>query len=351
MGRVEGVTATVYYRAEDGTAILWDASEFRQINPQLTDFLGQYAWYVPTGEWRVVYEKDGYETTQTGWLPVPPPQTEVNVEIVSYEAPVVTHAARFSDGVEITFSKYMDIASVQHAVRLTDENGREIIAHAEALNAEQMVSAERMVASRFLITGELPQGSVQVSVSADAVSYVGTPAQPYVTAPVQAYRLESLGLETEYTLATDQLKQIDLQAAGEGGFGTMRLTAEITGGSCIRSGSISALDAEGRGALLLQTSSAGRATLRIRELNSGYEEIIQLVVSPEPECLYKAEVITKSNEGVDLWETTAKKKSNGQAAKGETVLVLEEVDKGWVKIRYGSAEGYTQSKYLKKLDD
>ena len=51
--RLSGITATVYWRGEDGTAVKWDAAEYDQINPQITDFLGQYAWYVPEGMWRV----------------------------------------------------------------------------------------------------------------------------------------------------------------------------------------------------------------------------------------------------------------------------------------------------------
>ncbi|MDD6143867.1 MAG: hypothetical protein PUD16_10295 [bacterium] len=349
--RVEGVTATVYYRAEDGTAILWDASEFSQINPQLTDFLGQYAWYVPTGEWRVVYEKDGYETTQTGWLPVPPPQTEVNVEIVSRKAPQVTHTALFGDGIEVTFSKYMDIASVQQAVRLNAADGRELMAEAQPLNAEQMASEDRVVASRFLIQAEGLADGAMLTIGQNALSYAGTPVQPYAGSPKRAYRLESLGLEKEYTLQTDYTTIIDLNAVGEGGYNTMSLVVEMAGGSCVTGGSISALDANGAGALVIHTGSAGRATLRIREKNSGYEEVIQLVASPEPDCLYKAEVITKGSEGVDLWQTTAGKQSNGRAAKSEIVYVIEDAGKGWVKIRYNGIEGLTQAKYLKEIQN
>jgi len=346
--RVEGVTATVYYRAEDGTAILWDAGEFNQINPQLTDFFGQYAWYVPTGEWRVVYEKDGYETTQTGWLPVPPPQTEVNVEIVSREAPQVTHTAMFTDGIEVTFSKYMDIASVQQAVRVMNAGGSEIIASAAPLNAEQMVSEERMVASRFLISALDLNEDVQLIIDEQAVSYAGTPLQACTVVPRRAYRLENLGLEAEYSLSTDSNAAIDIQAAGEGGFAGMNLVAELAGGSCITGGFVSVLDESGHGVLTLHTGGAGRATLRIRETVSGYEEVIQLIVSPKPAYLYEATVATRGDSGISLWASTERKESQGNARKGETVQVIEEADNGWVRIRYGELEGYTMLKYLEK---
>ena len=48
-----------------------------------------YAWDVPEGQWQVKYEKAGYETTYSEWLPVPPPQLDVNIGIVSTATPTV----------------------------------------------------------------------------------------------------------------------------------------------------------------------------------------------------------------------------------------------------------------------
>ena len=102
--RLEGVTTTVYCVQMDETddeqdfwnnpptasgaeleALKWDASECSQENPLITDAEGRYAWDVPEGWWRVKYEKDGYETTWSEWLQVPPPQTEVNIGMVPTE--------------------------------------------------------------------------------------------------------------------------------------------------------------------------------------------------------------------------------------------------------------------------
>ncbi|MBQ6489427.1 MAG: leucine-rich repeat protein [Solobacterium sp.] len=93
--RIEGVTTTAYWVEYDFTidedvffanppadteyGTVWDASEYEQKNPLTTDYEGRYQWDVPTGWWRVKYEKEGYETTWSEWLPVPPPQMEVNV--------------------------------------------------------------------------------------------------------------------------------------------------------------------------------------------------------------------------------------------------------------------------------
>ncbi len=90
--RLEGATVTAYWIPADGTdafwenvpadtveGTLWDASEWDQISPLITDEDGRYAWDVPEGWWRVKCELDNYETVWSEWLPVPPPQTEVNL--------------------------------------------------------------------------------------------------------------------------------------------------------------------------------------------------------------------------------------------------------------------------------
>ena len=67
--------------AEDEYGALWQAEEWGQKNPLQTDQDGYYQWDVPEGWWRVQYEKEGYETAWSDWLPVPPPQTDVNIAL------------------------------------------------------------------------------------------------------------------------------------------------------------------------------------------------------------------------------------------------------------------------------
>lgn len=94
--RLSGVTTTVYCIEYDDSDDFWDtppvdteygtkwnAAEHNQNNPLITDANGCYAWDVPEGWWRVKYEKDGYVTVWSDWMPVPPPQTEVNIGMVS----------------------------------------------------------------------------------------------------------------------------------------------------------------------------------------------------------------------------------------------------------------------------
>ncbi len=138
--RVEGVTTTIFQR--DPTAqtwSVWDAAWFAQENPLVTDPMGRYGWDVPPGEWQVVYEKPGYEPAQSPALPVPPPQTEVNVGLVSLAAPVVqavTPVTLPASGgyIDITFDKYMRASTLTNSTVTvfvygqTDEFGQPIAA-------------------------------------------------------------------------------------------------------------------------------------------------------------------------------------------------------------------------------
>ena len=113
--RVEGVMASCYYKEfiEDmygdiiENVVLWDAEAYAQENPLFTDENGMYRWDVPQGLWQVKFEKEGYETTYSDWLPVPPPQLEVNIPIVQYSQPNVIFARAYQNAIEVHFDKYM----------------------------------------------------------------------------------------------------------------------------------------------------------------------------------------------------------------------------------------------------
>ena len=89
-----GVTATAYWvpadedkdlmdqmPSDDEYGTQWEGADYSKENPQQTDGNGWYQWDVPVGWWRVRYEKPGYKTAWSDWMPVPPPQTEVNIAL------------------------------------------------------------------------------------------------------------------------------------------------------------------------------------------------------------------------------------------------------------------------------
>ena len=90
------------YSEADG---LWDAADYDQANPLVTDSEGRYAWDVPIGNWQVRAVKTGYDNAQSEWLPVPPPQTEVNLGMVSKAAPNVAYVSGFEGYIEIAFDR------------------------------------------------------------------------------------------------------------------------------------------------------------------------------------------------------------------------------------------------------
>lgn len=107
--RLQDVTVTAYWVEADPNATaeeyeafwatppaadeygqLWNAQEWGQQNPLQTDVDGYYQWDVPEGWWRVKYEKEGYQTAWSDWLPVPPPQTEVNIGLLPEVGDTIT---------------------------------------------------------------------------------------------------------------------------------------------------------------------------------------------------------------------------------------------------------------------
>ena len=113
--RLQGVMASCYYKetVEDmygdlhENVVLWDAEEYAQENPLFTDEDGMYRWDVPKGLWQVKFEKEGYETTYSEWLPVPPPQLDINIAMTQNRQPEVKSARAFQGAVELEFDKYM----------------------------------------------------------------------------------------------------------------------------------------------------------------------------------------------------------------------------------------------------
>ena len=142
--RVEGVMASCYYKetVEDiygdqhENVVLWDAEQYAQENPLFTDANGMYRWDVPKGLWQVKFEKEGYETTYSEWLPVPPPQLEVNIPMVQNKQPEVAGVHAYKDGVEIEFDKYMQPATLNTDNIFVTQNDEKVAGTITLLNEE-----------------------------------------------------------------------------------------------------------------------------------------------------------------------------------------------------------------------
>ena len=142
--RVEGATATVFYKetVEDmygdlhENIVKWDAEEYAQENPLFTDENGYYRWDVPQGLWQVKFEKEGYETTYSEWLPVPPPQLDVNIAMKQNRQPEVKAARAYENAVEVEFDKYMmpELLTAENISVM--QNGTAVEGTVELLNEE-----------------------------------------------------------------------------------------------------------------------------------------------------------------------------------------------------------------------
>lgn len=182
--RLQGVTATCYYKetVEDmygdlhENIVKWDAEEYAQENPLFTDENGMYQWDVPQGMWQVKFEKDGYETTHSEWLPVPPPQLDVNIGMKQNVQPAVKMAKAYEDAVEVEFDKYMmpELLTTENLIVMDGENAAK--AQIKLLNAESAYADESEIyASRIRIEAEKPfeNKDITLMVSNRVKSYAG----------------------------------------------------------------------------------------------------------------------------------------------------------------------------------
>ena len=208
--RIEGVNATVYYSDEE-IPIQWKAEEYGEINPQITEEDGLYAWDVPQGMWKVVFEKDGYETTQTEWLPVPPPQLEVNIPMSHAVAPNVTNAIGAESGISLTFSKYMKPATLTKNGRVTvTVNGNKVGGDVEMLNLEENPYNKKEFASRIKF---VPNTAFKTT--DDVVITVKKEVESYADKQMDEDFVQRIKIESEITaIDCDSVMAVDYQGTG-----------------------------------------------------------------------------------------------------------------------------------------
>lgn len=196
---LEGVTVTLY-KKDDDKEVQWIATDYDQTNPVTTNADGVYAWDVPAGQWKVKFEKEDYKPAETGWLTVPPPQTDVNVSLVSQESPEIASVSAYPEGVRVEFSQYMDIESVKEKLSVTT-NENLITGSVEAENAEgSLDNPEIKYASVFFFTfGEsVESGTVTVS-AAGAENYAENTVQETAESKTATIEVKPTGIAVQET--------------------------------------------------------------------------------------------------------------------------------------------------------
>ena len=182
--RLEGVTTTVFYKettkdmfGEDQEKVyVWDAEFYGQVNPQITDANGEYGWMVPAGLWQVKYEKQGYQTEYSDWLPVPPPQLEVNQPMTQISEPVVSDVKATPQAVVVTFDKYMRADSLTDSRLFVTQGGKKVSGTIDLMLPADPAQAMQRLTNRvrFVPATQLPAGQkLTLTVKGNVLSYAG----------------------------------------------------------------------------------------------------------------------------------------------------------------------------------
>ncbi|MCR4664988.1 MAG: carboxypeptidase regulatory-like domain-containing protein [Paludibacteraceae bacterium] len=181
--RVEGATATIYYKDfmlnQNGNSsgerdAMWDAENYDQVNPQTTGSDGMYQWDVPQGIWQVRVQKEGYENNASEWLPVPPPQLDVNIPIVRARLPKVETAHAYEDAVTVKFDNYMQPVLLTTEQITVKENGTAVEGVISLTDEEEAPDGAAYASQlRFVPATPFTATEVTLIVSGQVKSYAG----------------------------------------------------------------------------------------------------------------------------------------------------------------------------------
>lgn len=172
--RVEGATATIYkLNDENGEWEEWNAADFEQENPLLTNSEGAYAWLTDEGRFRVTISKEGYETQTSEEFDIPPEKLDLNFSLVDNTThPTATVEKGNEAGTYVVkFDKFMQVDTVN-----TDTVKIEGLTDVSI--APVYLNEGDAYADTFTVTGTLNAGTVQFSVTDAALSYSGVSAEP-----------------------------------------------------------------------------------------------------------------------------------------------------------------------------
>lgn len=289
--RLTGVTATLYYQNETGGESLWNADAYSQLNPQITEADGAYAWFVPEGQWKVKFTKDGYLSADssgvpaaignignTGWLPVPPPQFGVNVGMVSTAAPAVENTIAYTDRIEVTFSQYMNIGSVADAISL-NRDGQPISVKVTTLDAEYALDGSTQYATRFAVTPVDGDCTGTLSVAANAENYASACLENTYTVALDAPTQRPIGITAEDCSLTVREEGVLSVTLVGGEAGTTLVVENLTPSLLSLSDQSVVTDVDGTAVLMLTGNLPGVGQIRVTEPVSGLSETFYVSIT------------------------------------------------------------------------
>ena len=312
--RVEGVMASCYYKefVEDmygdivENVVLWDAEAYAQENPLFTDENGMYRWDVPQGLWQVKFEKEGYETTYSDWLPVPPPQLEVNIPIVQYSQPNVIFARAYQNAIEVHFDKYMMPSFLTTDNITVTVNGENVAGSIEFLDEEACYEGmnEKYVSKvRFNADEPFQAEEVTLTVESSVRSYANIRMQDDFT---QTFTVEveiqkivcPPSLQLTYNEETTIEVSVIPAVASKGK--TLNIASQTPLILSVNTSSV-VINEEGKAQITLKGELPGSASLSFNV--EGYDINAQTSVKVEQKKIYDSNQTMTLNEGWN-WVST-----------------------------------------------
>ena len=175
---VEGARAEVYYQDSSGSAVLWDAEHYDQVNPQITDTAGWFAWDVPEGFWQVRLSKEGYTDAQSGWLPVLPVQVGIDLNMTSSFPAQIKETVSKDGKVTVRFDRHVLDSSISaDSLYLTDQAGKKLTC-TPVPEKEEGNETDASIVFVFDAGSSAEENGLIVHLTSGAKSYAGIASAP-----------------------------------------------------------------------------------------------------------------------------------------------------------------------------
>lgn len=206
---VSGAVVTCYVFNEDtGAWEVWNAGDYDQQNPLITDEAGAYAWDVPEGRYYVTCEKEGYDLIKSEEFNVAPPKFDLDFNLLNGAAPAVKGSTLGENEITLEFTKVMDISTVnKDSVAVDGISG--------GITVEPLLYAEGdRFTDKFIISGDFSKATeLKLTVNSKAADYTGAAVAEYSADIDNIYAdfildKDSIGLITEDTYQITANKEI-----------------------------------------------------------------------------------------------------------------------------------------------
>ncbi|MDY4575972.1 MAG: InlB B-repeat-containing protein, partial [Intestinibacter sp.] len=309
--RLRGVTVTAYTKDENGNTVKWDAADYDQVNPLTTDKEGKYAWDVPEGQWQVKCEKDGYETVYSDWLPVPPPQTDINIGMVSKEAPTVEYINIYKDYAEVKFNKYMKSDTVTNqSVSISTTASNIEISDIEAVDEDDTTGVKLATLYRVKFKNELNGNDVyKITLNKSITSYADVQMKNdyiYSANCINALR----DIITEENISCNYGKEVvlNLQLDPAENESKYELECKSSSSDIASVKNIGSINEEGKAQITVNANLPGDVDLIISVKGVSVQKTVHLNVGMEDQS-NKVNVVFNPNNGENSIEKEASKDS------------------------------------------